>query len=231
MNSLYICGDIHGNVEDLVWTLAIKNNLHDVSVIVVGDFGVGFGEPGSMKTTYNNIIDRLEKYNIELYTIRGNHDNPEWFDGKHNFPRLTFLEDHKQIEICGKSIYPIGGATSIDRLDRIKQNAEWEKRGSAKKCYWAGESVVKKKDNLPVKVDILLSHEAPLTFEPVLVRNQGENLNIYEDILSDRKYLDYVLGEINIGKWFFGHYHKSYTGFIGEMMYRCLSESELCEVC
>jgi hypothetical protein len=37
----------------------------------------------------------LEKNDICIHTIRGNHDDPLFFDGLHNFERLHFLPDHR----------------------------------------------------------------------------------------------------------------------------------------
>jgi predicted phosphodiesterase len=140
--NIFICGDIHGELKKLVWELTIKNDLKDISLIVVGDFGVGFGGHNSMKVLYDKVKKRLETNNINLYTIRGNHDDPSWFDGTHNFPRLKFLEDHKLITIDGWSIYPVGGATSIDREERIKINEKLESKNNNRRCWWPNENIV-----------------------------------------------------------------------------------------
>ena len=39
---LYFCGDVHGKYRELVWTLCVKRNIRDASIIILGDFGVGF---------------------------------------------------------------------------------------------------------------------------------------------------------------------------------------------
>ena len=75
------CGDIHGELKKLVWLLVEKYKLSNGSVIVAGDFGAGFGRPRSMEVLYNSVRKKLEKADIMIYVVRGNHDDPSSFDG------------------------------------------------------------------------------------------------------------------------------------------------------
>jgi DNA repair exonuclease SbcCD nuclease subunit len=227
--NIFICGDIHGELKKLVWELTIKNDLKDISLIVVGDFGVGFGGHNSMKVLYDKVKKRLETNNINLYTIRGNHDDPSWFDGTHNFPRLKFLEDHKLITIDGWSIYPVGGATSIDREERIKINEKLESKNNNRRCWWPNENIVVA-DKLPVKAEVILTHESPISFDPVIYRSDDMSLDIYKDVLKDRNYLATIIEEVNFDYWFYGHYHTGYSGNIGDRLYRCLGIDEIFEL-
>ncbi len=236
--SLFICGDIHGELKKLVYeTIQCKWGLKNSDIIVVGDFGVGFGRKLSMQVAYEKIEKRLERDNNVLWAIRGNHDDPSWFDGTRDFPRLHFLKDHEVIEVCGKKIYPIGGATSIDidmpdhkGRSRRWYNDRYIRLGSSQRCWWEGENIVPSKNPHPIRVDIILSHEAPLAFEPVPIRPENCSNETWDKVLADRSYLDKVLYDVNARWWFYGHYHTSYSGHIGNLMYRCLPERELFEV-
>lgn len=223
--NIFICGDIHGELKKLVWTLVVKLELKNISVIVVGDFGVGFGRPNSMNVQYNRIKKRLEENNINLYAVRGNHDDPSYFDGNHDYPRLKFLEDDKIIDICGWTVYPIGGATSTDREARIELN----KKDKRLQYWWPGESI-KKVSDYPSRSDIIISHTAPISFDPVSVRSSSMSLELYNDIIEERKYLDQVLKEVNFDYWFYGHFHDHFTGSIGNKIYRGLGIDELFEL-
>lgn len=116
--------------------------------VLVGDFGAGFGRPKSMDVAYGKVRAALEKNNISLYTIRGNHDDPAFFDGNHDYERLHFLPDHHIIELCGKKIYPIGGAVSADndfvdpltRKSRRMVNDALVRYGSSKRVWWPDEA-------------------------------------------------------------------------------------------
>lgn len=227
-NLLLFSGDIHGELKKLVWKVTIQLGLENVSLVVAGDFGVGFGAPGSMEVLYNSVKDRLEKYNITIYAVRGNHDDPSWFDGTHDYPRLRFLQDYKVYEIEGKTILPIGGAHSTDRESRIEDNLAYEKYGSRKRCWWPGE-VIKKVpiSELPDKVDIIVTHEAPISFEPIIVREMGDGLKLWEDILDSRQYLNQILQEVKADLWIHGHYHRSTSGSYGDLLYRGLDIHEI----
>ena len=224
---LFICGDIHGKLKTLVWKLVEQKKITDADVIIVGDIGVGFGRPKSFEVLYKSVERRLERSNIKLWCIRGNHDDPSFFDGSTKYPYLELLPDHITVEVGDWKVYPVGGATSIDREDRLKtmQHSKYP-------IYWKGERVEKKGENYdyPPKVDIIVSHESPISFRPIPERLDEISPEIWEEILEDRKYLQEVHTLVRSGYWFFGHYHKSYCGESGLTLYRGLGELELFEV-
>lgn len=229
--NLFICGDIHGRLKELVWNASEKYKLEDCNIIVAGDFGVGFGKPGSMNALYDRVRGKLEKHNINILAIRGNHDDPSYFTGEKDYEHLKFLPDYKVLEISGRKILPIGGAVSIDQEIRIKENKKQEHYDTEhpKKYWWPGEDVKRLTNfnSLPRKVDIIISHEAPLSFPPVFLRGTDWTYELYEKILNSRQYLDEILGYVNTDYWFYGHYHKHESGSLGKLMYRCLEPLEL----
>ena len=228
---LWICGDIHGEVSGLVRN-AVNRGMSCADILVVGDFGAGFGRPKSMDVAYGKVRAALEKNNICIYTVRGNHDDPAFFDGKHDYERLHFLPDHHIIEICGKKIYPIGGAVSADidfvdplmRKSRRMVNDALVRYGSSKRVWWPDEapsallidSVPSASSGtlFPECVDIVVSHEAPLSFDPPLVRADHVRDETWQKIVESRKYLDCVLHVIKPALWFYGHYHKHFEGVV-----------------
>lgn len=227
---LLFCGDIHGSLKKIIWKLSIQLGLSNVSLVIAGDFGAGFGSPKALDVLYDSVKDRLEKYNINIYAIRGNHDDPSYFDGNHDYPRLKLLEDHKIYEIEGKRIYTIGGAHSIDQDWRIEANQLEENYGSSKRYWWPNEHIVEKMEGLPSNVDIIISHESPLSFKPVTVREIDNNYSLWEKIVKSRKYLDHVLKEVRTDWWIHGHYHTSTSGNYGSVKYRGLDIEEIFEI-
>lgn len=235
MSDLCFCGDVHGKYETLVWNIVTRLGIHDTEVIVLGDFGVGFSK--NLSNLYAKTEKKLIKNNIIIHVLRGNHDDPKYFKGQdiYSFDRLKFLEDHKVYNICDRSIYIIGGAYSTDAninpeckviVDRKLENDIRLKKNKMP-TYWEDEYVVKKYTDLPVRVDIIASHTAPLIFEPIPIRDQQISISQYEKILEERKYLDYILREIRADYWFYGHFHRSYTGTYKDLLYRGLGELEL----
>ena len=235
MSDLYFCGDVHGKYKELVWKLCEKNDIRDSGILVLGDFGIGFTR--DMSDLYNKTEKKLEDRNLTIYVLRGNHDDPQYFtdEEKYSYPRLRFLEDHRVYNICDRSIYIIGGANSTDaNIDSecttiVDRKVETEERLREHKLptWWEDEPVVEKLDDLPTRVDIIASHCAPLNFDPVLMRTSEISVPQFEKILEERKYLEYVLNEVRADYWFYGHYHKSYTGTYNRLIYRCLGELEL----
>lgn len=228
---LYCCGDIHGELETLVWNLTERYGLENCSVIVLGDFGVGFSKSPEegLKVLYNKIEDKLNKKNITLYAIRGNHDDPKFFDGTVCFPRLNLLKDGILKEIEGFLVYPIGGATSIDQEERKNQNKDWEKYGSSRRCWWENErpdrDIV-----FPNYADVIVSHTAPMSFRPVISRPNSMSLDIFNSDREDREFLDEALKKIRCSRWYFGHFHKTTMGSFNGLIYRGLDIMELIRV-
>ena len=233
--TLYICGDIHGELNRLVWKATHELKISCADILVVGDFGAGFGRPNSMDVRYREVRASFDANDICLYTIRGNHDDPAFFDGSHNFGRLQFLPDHRLIELCGKRIYPISGAvsTDIDLIDPITRKSRRIKNdtlikfGSSKRIWWADEVPTQITENFPDSVDIIVSHEAPLSFAPALQRESHIREITWQQVLETRRYLDDALKKVKPPLWFYGHYHNHYEGFVNGTTYRGL---DICEI-
>ena len=233
---LIFCGDIHGNLKQLVYELK-RLDIKNTNLIILGDFGAGFGGPNSVKVMYSEVVKILDANDIIIYAMRGNHDCPEFFDGLHDFERLIFIQDHKILNLSGQLIYPIGGATSVDidfkdpRTGRSRRddNENFKRRGSRRRCWWPNETLNPNK-NLPHNINIIISHTAPLSFPPVLdIEKDYLREETRESIIKEREYLDYVLENLKPSYWFYGHYHQSYVGNIGNTLYRCLGIQELYE--
>lgn len=232
-----MCGDIHGELVSLVYDLTERYKIDNADILVLGDFGAGFGGPNSLSVLYDRVKKRLEKHDIVIHAIRGNHDDPSFFDGQHDYERLKLLPDHVVVEICGKKIYPVGGAVSVDvdrkdakGMSRRDYNNKYKRFGSSRRCWWEDEAPVEKMKGLPVSVDIIVSHDAPLGFDPVPLRPEDVSFETWEKILACRRYLDHVQYEVRAKWWFYGHHHHSFSGHIGDLKYRGLGINELFEV-
>lgn len=228
--NIFLCGDIHGDLKELSWTLTEKLGLQDISCIVLGDFGTGFGGPNSTNVLYDSVKGKLEKNNIRLYAIRGNHDDPSYFDGQHNYPRLVFLKDHTLVNIDGWDIYPIGGAQSTDMDERLKENAKNESRGNNRRVWWPDERPNMDIHKFPGRAEVIISHTAPISFDPVVTRQSEMSSTIYNNIVEERTYLSEPLTEIRADYWFYGHFHDHFSGTYGNLIYRGLGIKELFEL-
>lgn len=229
MRTLYFCGDIHGDWKEFIWTALTRYHIKDADIGILGDFGIGFDK--TMPNLYQWAEKKLEAADVTIFAIRGNHDDPGYFTNteKYSYPRLKFLEDHKIYEFCDRKIYTIGGANSTDVSWRLAANESLAAKGKDRRVWWPGEDIVKKYEGLPDKVDIIISHSAPLSFLPVIQKFPETPGWQYDKILEERKYLDYVLKEINSDYWYYGHFHSHYSGSYGNLLYRGLGIMEFIE--
>ena len=117
---IVVSGDIHGDFTQLVFKCCDQYSMTDTLIIVAGDCGFGFDRPGYYENIYKKCNKKLSKVNNWLLFIRGNHDNPAYFNLQPiKYRRWMTLPDYSVVKACGHTILCVGGATSIDRLLRI----------------------------------------------------------------------------------------------------------------
>ncbi len=85
-------------------------------------------------------------------------------------------------------------------------------------------------EQFPAAVDIVVSHEAPLSFEPPLVRADYVRDETWLKLVESRKYLEYVLSQVKPALWFYGHYHCHFEGNYQNTHYQCLDIAEMTRV-
>lgn len=222
--NIIIFGDIHGNINEII-NLYKKYDLYNSLFIVSGDFGVGFckNEHKEMRRLdYFNIS--LKTRNNYIFAIRGNHDNPKYFNNT-DYGNIKLIEDYATLNINNLNFLFIGGAISIDRKPNHyiidNNNPKYSYKGRKLNVnYWANENVVFKPEklNFNFNIDVVITHSAPSFCFPY----SKENLKTWmlcdneldQDINKEREILNNIyniLSEKNkIKFWFYGHYHKSY---------------------
>ena len=201
---IYYLGDIHGDYNVLLNGMD-KLKKGD-TLIQVGDFGLGFRKGGETDVLHF-IGKEAERLGIHVYAIRGNHDDPLYFNGS-KYGGLTLLEDYSVIKIEGQNILFIGGGISIDRVWRL------EKRHP----YWANEKVVYKPNVLKKisGIDIVVTHTAPMFCFPVgfndFVKSFFKDDPFLErDLIQERELMSNIFTILRkknkIKKWVYGHFH------------------------
>ena len=207
MNKLFITGDIHLNID--ISKLNSKNFpqgndlTKDDFVIICGDCGLTWDR--SKETKY--WVDWLSKKPWTTLCIDGNHENfDELFSIESekkwggNVRRISdsifYLNRGEVFEICGKKIFTMGGAESIDKEWRIPERSWWkEEMPNFMEMEYAMETL--EKNNW--KVDIVCTHAAPSN---VLYQI---NPTFHRDNLTD--FLYEIYKKLDYKEWYFGHYH------------------------
>jgi predicted phosphodiesterase len=210
--NIFILGDPHGHYGA---AHQVMSTVEDSLLICVGDFGAGF--------TREAVIDKLDEIFGErknkFYTIRGNHDNPSYFDSSHDRDNIKFLPDYTYKEINDKKFAFVGGAVSIDRHDRTAGVNWWE------------NEVVKLDDDKYEQSDILISHTAPSFCDPVdsdanlwnaifrfcFHATPDEKQDMFNDLRDERKKMNEIVKGINPSHLYYGHFHSSASQYIEDM--------------
>lgn len=223
-----VIGDIHDKFE--VITNKIRQyQLSDAILFQAGDFGVGFNYnnpviPRKENKRLKDLNNKLFKERIFLYVVRGNHDNPMFYDGKHNLTNIVFMQDYDIVEVGDFSYLGIGGATSVDRKrnNLIKDYRGKDYPGRREGVDWwpGAEKIVYDEDKLATiaGVDVVITHTCPdFAYPPT----KSEGLNkwfacdpelegelIEERIVTTKIYNK--LNEMNCIKfWYYGHFHQT----------------------
>lgn len=227
MGTIYL-GDIHGNFDFVSWYIK-AHNISDCSIVQVGDFGIGFMNESNINKeaqSLKKLNDVLVNFNVTLYAIRGNHDNPKYFDGTFNlYERIHLMPDYSIESIEGKSHLFVGGAISIDRKYRTEGVD-----------YWPEEKFKLDESKLQdiTGIDVLVTHNS-MSFLPPYSINQlvldfaSTDAGLLEQLLEERaaftKMWDILTKENrnSIGLHVYGHFHFDETTFLNDTKHVLLS--------
>lgn len=231
--SVGVIGDIHGEFRDL---FKILKNVTDSIIIVAGDCGFGFPDTKIKKIEgfYNTSMNKfLLKRNLILLFLRGNHDNPMYFNDKKTREKISkdnfmTIPDYTIVEVDDKKILCIGGGISIDRSFRVLN-----------KSYWKDEKMKRVKYIKDVKFDVVITHvfdrriieeelfflklkwlSDSITCDPTLKRDTEIENRIC------RRLLDFYKPKL----WLHGHYHYPYRINKGETIIKGLDINELYQI-
>lgn len=242
-----VCGDIHGDFNPLINKVCVRYGITDSIIIVAGDCGFGFERPGYYENIYKRNRDRLAKTNNYLLFVRGNHDNPAYFnESSICHKRFMTLPDYSVVSACGHNILCVGGAVSVDRGWRMDskfyhQNPEdmFERN-----VYWCNEAPSYDEEILAeitgkYLIDTVVCHTAPsfceLMSKKGLVRFAQSDETLMEDVENERKVMDKIHTYLKqngqpLSHWFYGHFHQSWHSDIDGCLFNMLDIMELMEL-
>lgn len=213
-DKIIVCGDIHGKFREFVYKMTQIYKIENAIICCVGDIGMGFHKPNYYKTEFTRMSKALKKNNNMCFFVRGNHDDPEYFNGKHKdslniFENIKLVSDYELINTELGNILFIGGGTSIDRTKRIVNETYWENE----KCIFDEEKINSFKDI--TNIDYVITHTAPSFCYPQTKDGIKywilKDSKLDEDLNEERQTMDKIfklLEENNVIKyWAYGHFH------------------------
>lgn len=211
---ILLTGDIHRDVRAALWAMQKHEMTKDDTLILLGDVGLNYygADQGDRKRK-----KLLNKAGIPVFCIHGNHeDRPynipsyheaSWHGGtvyiEDDFPNLLFAKDGEIFDLDGKKCVVIGGAYSVDKYYRLRNNWNWfpDEQPS--------EGIKRRtEDNLAAcgwKVDVVLSHTCPQKYVPVEAFMPGLDQSLVDH--STEEWLDTIEERLEYQSWYCGHWH------------------------
>tara|TARA_R110001592_G_scaffold144611_1_gene367866 strand:+ start:1900 stop:2673 length:774 start_codon:yes stop_codon:yes gene_type:complete len=241
IDHILFIGDTHGENLNLPYHVERQTCIaqqEKKALIHVGDFGIGFQSHETEMRLLDTINTQLIEHNTIMYVVRGNHDNPEWFNGEFIFSNLVFLKDHTVLEFqrVGQDkrtkIYCNGGSISIDRSNRTEGRSYW-------KAEAFKELTPEQLNEIPTDLDCIVTHNRPLGLHPTVynssvlrwcLRDDKLDKDLREEQLSLKRMFDSIR-ERNDPRnnivHYFGHYHQSHKERIGDIAHITLAKHEI----
>ena len=244
---IMVLGDTHGSNMTIFPTLMAKFGFdkgnQKIALLHVGDVGVGFTTDHGQMLELQHLNERLKKGGITLFCIRGNHDNPEWFNnqefktdnGVDGLTNIVLIPDHTKLvlEVNGeiKTIYCNGGAYSVDRTLRTPG-----------KSYWYDEHfkvpTTEELSKIGDGIDIVLTHTRPIGVWPIdktnieywLLKDMALDRDIEEEGFHMKRLIDSIKEDNPECLHLYGHFHKSNVEYHNGWKHQCLDINELIEI-
>ena len=245
-----VSGDIHGDFNLLVYKLCVQYQMKDTVLIVAGDCGFGFEKKEYYEQMARRNAKRMNEANNWIVFVRGNHDNPLYFDGKQfKHKRFIAIPDYSILLACKHTILCVGGGISIDRRYRME---EWKKYCAkhrihsntedkfSKNFYWSDEAPVYNDEMLTLinqkfAIDTVITHTAPDFCEQInkngLHSFAASDENLLKDVEDERttmtKLYDRLVYDAHpLTHWYYGHFHQSWHSSIEGVLFKMLDIME-----
>ena len=214
-------GDIHDWWVEAYRSMKDKG-LSDCAVFHAGDLGAGFELPKKEMRRLKNLNDLLGGIGVTMYGVRGNHDDPNWYDGRIDMPNLKLLPDYSVVELGLRKVMVVGGAVSVDRLSRKAYVNRDD--GRSRVGWYPGEWPVYDEARIDAagKVDAVVSHTAPDFCEPLkkdgIMNFLGKDRGLLEDVQLERSIMtriyDRVVSHGRPDLWAYGHFHMNHISYL-----------------
>ena len=193
---------------------------------------------------------RMNAANNWIVFVRGNHDNPLYFDGKQFIhKRFIAVPDYTILLACKHTILCVGGGISIDRRYRLD---EWKKYCAknrilptsedllSKNFYWPNEAPTYNNElltliNKQYAIDTVITHTAP-DFCELISKNGLQSFAaldaaLLKDVENERSTMTLLYDRLihdghPLTHWCYGHFHQSWHSSIEGVLFKMLDIME-----
>ena len=238
---IYVMGDIHGEFQE-----AYARNVQHACIILAGDCGFGFHHyKYYTECMYRKAGKWLERNDNIIICVRGNHDNPAYYEGKLFYKkRMMCVPDYTVVKGYHHTILCVGGAISIDRTYRIDMQSL---RPGEPQYWWEDEAPVLSPEKLReitdagYRIDTVVTHSCPDFCYPMDKGATNSTLShwllvdptLRSDLLNERSVMTELYHLLTdeydhpLKRWMYGHYHASHHSVYDGMMCRLLDINEI----
>ncbi|MCK9574650.1 MAG: metallophosphoesterase [Candidatus Pacearchaeota archaeon] len=215
LQHIVVVGDNHGKWGELGYRIRERYKIRDSVICIAGDIGMGFEKTGFYLDEFKKLNRILENTNNVLFMVRGNHDDPSYFQGDKAplvdmFSRIKLVPDYFLLETGPANILFVGGATSIDRTQRVEGSSYW----SNEQCVYDPIAIA----NLTDKVTVVVTHTAPKFADPTtktgIMGWFNEDWRLIDECEKERHNMTMIYDHLKkndheIKYWCYGHFHFS----------------------
>lgn len=217
-----VLSDTHGN-NNIIYRWIRESNASNL--ISCGDDGSGFIGYDDELTRLGTKLNQASK---NLYIIRGNHSDPEYFDGRKyggDYGGVYLVQDGLIMNWNKEKILFNGGGLSLDRSVRIEGIDYWEDES------FKFIEVKEKVDHLVTHISLTAIHGQQIN-NPFVLSWASRDADLITDLYKEQQelqvWIDYLLASgSKIKSWHYGHYHKSIESKYGDIYCRCLAINEI----
>ncbi|MDR1762782.1 MAG: hypothetical protein LBR64_02325 [Dysgonamonadaceae bacterium] len=120
-------------------------------MIVCGDIGMGFQKDEYYFLMFKKLNLKLSRNNNHLVMFRGNHDNPDYFNGSFKKYRyIHIIPDYTVVSVLSINVLCVGGPVSVDRHYRINMESRGGKKhiGVIWNCLMMKINLMKSTDSI-----------------------------------------------------------------------------------
>jgi len=238
---IYVMGDIHGEFQE-----AYTRNVQHACIILAGDCGFGFHRyKYYTECMYRKALKWLERNDNIIVCVRGNHDNPAYYEGKLFYEeRMMCVPDYTVLKGYHHTVLCVGGAISIDRTYRIDMQSV---RPGGPQYWWQDEAPVLVAEKVQevtdagYRIDTVVTHTCPEFCYPIDKGVTNSTLShwlladptLRFDLLNERRVMtslyDLLTEEYDhpVKRWIYGHYHASHKDVYNGMVCQLLDINEI----
>lgn len=221
MKRFYITGDTHGDFTRLFrfYNRQLDSPPEEIAFIILGDCGFNSG----IIKRDNRVKEDINSLGYSIYCVRGNHEmRPENVEGmkriwdsnvqanvwyEPTYPLIRYFDNYGiyylKTEDKEYRTLVIGGAYSIDKYYRLKNNLLW----------WEDEQLTDTEKSEVERLirqtnkhfDLVLSHTCPYSLRPV-----DKFLSVVDQSTVDtsmEEWLETIKNMITYDVWLSGHHH------------------------